>query len=54
MSNAYLKFHFILEMYFLENSIKAAAAAEKVYVFFHTNTVLDSMAGARGMNRSPS
>ena len=41
-------------MYFSENPISAAAAAEKVCVFFHTSTVLDSKAGDNGMKQSPS
>ena len=53
-ANAYIKFHFMPEMYFSENLIKAAAAAEKVCAFFHTSTVLDSKGGDRGIKRSPS
>ena len=33
------------EMYFSENSMNAAAAAENICVFFHTSTVLDSKGG---------
>lgn len=54
MSNAYIQFRLIPEMYFSEKAIIAAAAAEKVCVFFQTSTVLDSRAGARGIKWSPS
>ena len=43
----------MLIMYFLANSIKAAAAEEKICSFFHASAVVAVSAGENGINRSP-